>query len=292
MALNHSLRLAVRRWTQGTAPLPRLAAAARPALPPRTLPLLHATTRTYTTTTPLGEEPSGPNREGRSKERAHLGPFSPIAAILFLGVGAAMYAYLNHEKERIKQEKATPRADEVVGKPRIGGPFALTDHHGKPATDQDFRGRFMLVYFGFTHCPDICPEELDKMADVLTRLEKDDEVDADDIVPIFITCDPQRDGVAEIREYVRDFHPRLIGLTGDYEDVNKTARAYRVYFSKPPTAQPGEDYLVDHSIFFYLMDPRGEFVDAFGRDRPIDEVFDKIKGYLKEEKATHSTKKE
>ncbi|RKP36700.1 SCO1/SenC-domain-containing protein [Dimargaris cristalligena] len=235
------------------------------------------TRRAYSTT--------GPVHEGREKERSHLGPFSPTAALVFLLTGAGLYGYLRYEKERISQTKAQLKADEVAGKPRIGGPFTLIDQNGRSVTNQDFRGRFMLVYFGFTHCPDICPEELDKMGEVLDLLDQDATPDEahNPVAPIFVTCDPQRDGVPEIREYVKEFHPRLVGLTGSFDAINQVARAYRVYFSKPPAAQPDEDYLVDHSIFFYLMDPRGEFVDAYGREREAEDVYKSIKKHMLEE---------
>ncbi|KAJ1976515.1 Cu-binding protein [Dimargaris xerosporica] len=229
----------------------------------------------------------GPRGQGELKEKTLMGPFSPMSAALFLATGVGLYTYLRYEKERIQREKEKAREDQAVGKPRIGGPFDLIDQDGQRVTSQDFLGKFMLVYFGFTHCPDICPEELDKMAEVLDKLDQDKDVKGADVVPIFITCDPQRDGVKQIKEYIQEFHPRLVGLTGPFDEISKAAKAYRVYFSKPPTAQPDQDYLVDHSIFFYFMDPRGEFVDAFGRESQVDEVYTKIKNYmLAEQQAT------
>lgn len=118
------------------------------------------------------------------------------------------------------------------------------------------------VYFGFTHCPDICPEELDKMSQML------DLVSAElphILRPIFITCDPARDTPAVLKSYLAEFHPSLIGLTGTWEQIKAVCKAYRVYFSTPPNVKPGQDYLVDHSIYFYLMDPEGDFVEAIGR---------------------------
>ncbi len=113
--------------------------------------------------------------------------------------------------------------------------------------------RISKVYFGFTHCPDICPDELDKMAKMIDLVRsKVGNV----LRPIFISCDPARDTPAVVKSYLREFHPDLIGLTGDYEQVKATCKAYRVYFSTPPDVKPGQDYLVDHSIYFYLM---GEF---------------------------------
>lgn len=108
----------------------------------------------------------------------------------------------------------------------------------------------LQVYFGFTHCPDICPEELDKMAQMID-LVKDSCGNV--LRPIFITCDPARDTPAVTKEYLKEFHADLVGLTGTWEQVKAVCKAYRVYFSTPPDVKPGQDYLVDHSIYFYLM---------------------------------------
>ena len=108
------------------------------------------------------------------------------------------------------------------------------------------------VYFGFTHCPDICPDELDKMAEIIDRV-KEATKGENIFLPVFITCDPARDTPQVLREYLKEFHPDIIGLTGTYEQVKHVCKQYRVYFSTPKDVKPGEDYLVDHSIYFYLM---------------------------------------
>jgi protein SCO1/2 len=127
--------------------------------------------------------------------------------------------------------------------------------------------------------PDICPEELDKMAQIVDSIDaKHGKV----INPVFITCDPARDTLAATSIYVSEFHPRLIGLTGSYEAIKEACKAYRVYFSTPPGADPSGDYLVDHSIFFYLMDPDGKFVDAFGRSVNAEEATTKVMGYVEQ----------
>lgn len=137
-----------------------------------------------------------------------------------------------------------------LGKPLVGGPFTLIDHHGKPYNEQNLKGKYALVYFGFTHCPDICPEELDKMAGMIDRVKaKYGNV----LRPVFISCDPARDTPEVVRKYLADFHEDILGLTGDYEEVKKACKAYRVYFSTPQDVKPGQDYLVDHSIYFFLM---------------------------------------
>ena len=117
----------------------------------------------------------------------------------------------------------------------------------------------MQVYFGFTHCPDICPDELDKMAEIIDKVKeatKDDKA----FLPVFITCDPVRDTPEVLGAYLKEFHPDIVGLTGTYEQVKHVCRQYRVYFSTPKDVKPGEDYLVDHSIYFYLMGKNDHFL--------------------------------
>lgn len=149
-----------------------------------------------------------------------------------------------------------------VGRPKVGGAFNLVDQNGQPYTQSDLLGKYSLVYFGFTHCPDICPEELDKMATMIDLVEAQKP---GIMTPVFITCDPARDTPAVVKEYLAEFHPKMVGLTGTWEEIKRVCKAYRVYFSTPPNVKPGQDYLVDHSIYFYLMDPEGDFVEAIGR---------------------------
>lgn len=117
----------------------------------------------------------------------------------------------------------------------------------------------MQIYFGFTHCPDICPDELDKMSDMIDRIKA---ACGDVLMPIMISCDPARDTPTVLKQYLKEFHPDIIGLTGEYEEVKQTCKVYRVYFSTPPHVKPGQDYLVDHSIYFYLM---GKYFSYVGR---------------------------
>lgn len=147
--------------------------------------------------------------------------------------------------------KRIAEATKGIGKPKVGGPFQLLDHQGRPFTSEDLKGKYSLVYFGFTHCPDICPEELDKMAKMIDIVKQ--EMRGNVMLPVFITCDPERDTPAVLEPYLKEFHPDLIGLTGSWEEIKNVCKAYRVYFSTPPHVKPGQDYLVDHSIYFYLM---------------------------------------
>jgi protein SCO1/2 len=135
------------------------------------------------------------------------------------------------------------------------------------------------VYFGFTHCPDICPDELDKMARMFDLVEAKRP---GAILPIFVTCDPERDTPKVVKDYLAEFHPSFIGLTGTYDEIKAMCKAYRVYFSTPQNVKPGQDYLVDHSIYFYLMDPEGDFVEALGRQHSPQEAAKLILDHMKD----------
>lgn len=151
----------------------------------------------------------------------------------------------------------------------IGGPFTLTDQSGKAVTNADYRGKYLLIYFGYTYCPDVCPTELGTMARAVDLLGPQ----ADKVQPLFISVDPERDTVAHLKEYVALFHPRLVGLTGTPEQVKAAAKAYRVYYAKAPQkdAKPDE-YLMDHSSFIYLMGPDGRFLGVYPAGTTADRL--------------------
>ena len=161
----------------------------------------------------------------------------------------------------------------------VGGPFELTDHTGKPRTNSDFRGKLMLVYFGFTYCPDVCPTDLQAIGLALDKLGSD----GDSVQPLFITVDPERDTAAHLAEYVPMFHPRLIGLTGSAEAIRKAADAYKVYYAKvdPPKGDGGY-YTVDHTAFIYLMDREGNYLGFFPPGTSADRMVEIIRPRLGE----------
>ncbi|PHH82287.1 hypothetical protein CDD82_6467 [Ophiocordyceps australis] len=218
----------------------------------------------------------------QAKSRYSTGPFSWKAGLVFVLTCGALIYYFEHEKKRM-QRKRIAEATKGVGKPKVGGPFVLTDHNGQPFTSDMMMGRHALVYFGFTRCPDICPEELDKMARIIDLVEAKAP---GKLLPIFITCDPQRDGPEALKAYLGEFHKSFIGLTGTYDQIKDTCKAYRVYFSTPKEVKPGQDYLVDHSIYFYLMDPEGDFVEALGRQHSPDEGAKLVVDHIKDWKYT------
>ncbi|UYY76268.1 SCO family protein [Sphingomonas sp. R1] len=138
---------------------------------------------------------------------------------------------------------------------RIGGPFALVDQNGKSVTDADFAGRYRIVYFGYTYCPDVCPTDLAKIGAALRTLDKRAPATAAKIVPLFVTIDPARDTPAQLKLYVGNFHPRLIGLTGTPDAIAAVAKAYAVAYMKQPTPS---GYLMGHTQVAYLMGPDGK----------------------------------
>ena len=145
----------------------------------------------------------------------------------------------------------------------IGGPFRLEDGNGKAVSDTEFRGKYMLVYFGYTYCPDVCPTTLNELADALDHLG----TKADKLQPIFITVDPKRDTPAVVKQYVAAFSPRLLGLTGAPEQIAHVAKEYRVYYAEHRTGPGPNDYSMDHSSILYLMGPDGRFIAPIRADQ-------------------------
>jgi protein SCO1 len=155
----------------------------------------------------------------------------------------------------------------------IGGPFALEDGNGKPVTDKDFSGRYMLVYFGYTFCPDICPTTLNAVADAMDKLGPT----ASRIQPLFITVDPKRDTPAVVKQYTAAFGPSIEGLTGTPEQIAAVAKAYRVYYAEHRTGPGPNDYSMDHSSVLYLMGPTGNFVAPLRADQSGDDIAANLK---------------
>jgi protein SCO1/2 len=154
---------------------------------------------------------------------------------------------------------STPGTSPSTGRPAIGGPFALTDTTGARRTEKDFAGKPMLVYFGFTNCPDVCPSGLQTLTVALDKLGDK----AERLTPLFITIDPERDTPQTLAAYIKSFHPRIQALSGSVEDVQAAIKTYRVYAVKVPDASDPKRYNIDHSSFFYLMDAQGRYVKHF-----------------------------
>jgi cytochrome oxidase Cu insertion factor (SCO1/SenC/PrrC family) len=158
-----------------------------------------------------------------------------------------------------------------TGAVSIGGPFELVDQHGATRTDEDFRGSYVLMYFGFTHCPDTCPTALLKITNALEELAELDAAKAKRVVPVFVSVDPERDTPEALRGYAEHFHPRLVALTGAPGELEELGRAYGVFFAKVPTGAPGE-YLMDHTGFVYLIGPDGKYLEHFESDASVDDL--------------------
>jgi cytochrome oxidase Cu insertion factor (SCO1/SenC/PrrC family) len=160
------------------------------------------------------------------------------------------------------------------GMAQIGGPFRLIDQNGIAKTDGDLRGKFVLLYFGYSFCPDVCPATLSVMADALPRLG----AKAKRIVPVFVTVDPERDTPAVLKKYLSSFGPEFVGLTGSADQIAKIAHEYRVYYQKAPLK--GGGYSVDHSSVIYLLGPDGKFVTFFEETLTPDDLAKKLTLYL------------
>ena len=161
-----------------------------------------------------------------------------------------------------------------TGAAAIGGPFTLTDQNGRTVTDKDLRGHPFLVFFGFTHCPDVCPTSLFEISEVLGKLGPD----AQKVSALFVTIDPERDTPAEMKDYLSSFNPHLVGLTGDPAAIAAVAKEYRVYVKKVPL--DNGDYTMDHTALVYLMDKEGRFVTPFNLKRTPEDAAADLRRYL------------
>jgi protein SCO1 len=160
----------------------------------------------------------------------------------------------------------------------VGGPFTLVDHTGATVTNETYRGKWLVMFFGFTHCPDICPAELQVMSESLEALGPK----ADLVVPIFITLDPQRDTPEIVGDYVKNFGPRFVGLTGSPEAIADAAKAYRIPFSKfvPDGQEDNQNYSIDHAAIAYLMGPDGKYLEHFAYGTPATKMTETLRRYL------------
>jgi cytochrome oxidase Cu insertion factor (SCO1/SenC/PrrC family) len=187
------------------------------------------------------------------------------AGLILAGAGCSSWAQTSEETSA-----ARLMDDLMWNRGPIGGPFALIDHTGKLRTDEDFRGELLLIYFGYSYCPDVCPTDLQQIGLAVDGLG----ARAEAVQPLFITLDPERDTAVHLAEYVPLFHPRLIGLTGSAEQIRRVALAYKVYYAKYP---PGSsDYVIDHSSFIYLVDKAGKYIGFFPPGTTADRMIEII----------------
>eukprot|EP01064_Diplonema_japonicum_P008458 TRINITY_DN15902_c0_g1_i1.p1 TRINITY_DN15902_c0_g1~~TRINITY_DN15902_c0_g1_i1.p1 ORF type:complete len:283 (+),score=70.48 TRINITY_DN15902_c0_g1_i1:53-850(+) len=183
-----------------------------------------------------------------------------MGLIGILGPLAGWWSYSNMKKER---EGFRTSEMKSVGKASVGGDWTLVDIDGKPRTRADFYGTFPIMYFGFTHCPEICPVELNRMSKVTDALRE--KFPLASFTPLFVSCDPGRDSLREIKAYLSEFHKDFLGLVGTPQQVESICKSHRIYYSAPSPLESTEgDYLIDHSIAIYFFDNNFEFMEVFG----------------------------
>jgi len=165
-------------------------------------------------------------------------------------------------------------SQQSAGKVPIGGPFRLTSHEGKPFTEENLKGKPFVVFFGFTHCPEVCPTTLYDLTQDMAALGKD----AEKLQAAFITVDPARDTPELMKTYLSSFDPRIVGLTGTEEEIAAAARAYKIYYRKVPT---DDGYTMDHSATLFLMDSKGEFYGTSNFQEPEETRRSKLRQLIK-----------
>jgi protein SCO1/2 len=191
--------------------------------------------------------------------------FSDLGRVIPFGIAVATALVLSQPLVRAANSPVT-----------IGGPFTLTSPDGTPITEQTYRGKWLLVYFGFTSCPDSCPTALLEISAALEKLGPD----ADKLQPLFITVDPQRDTPAVMGNYTQSIDSRIVGLTGTPQQIAAAAQEYGVYY-EPRKSGPGAgDYVMDHSTYFYLMDAEGKFVRGLDADTPGEHIAEVVRGVM------------
>ncbi len=219
-----------------------------------------------------------------------LTTLGPILAVLVIGLGiglmyaARYYKTQNPPPALTTSEMAPKPALEVQKQPEkkksavpIGGPFTLINQDGLEVTDQAFLGQYLMVFFGYTFCPDVCPTTMTTLSDTMDILGEAGKK----VTPIFISVDPDRDTPAHLKEYVGYFHPSIMALTGTTEQIKSVAKAYRVYYAKTKaTEDDPEDYLVDHSSITYLMGPDGLFLEHFSHGTEAEEIAERLQKHL------------
>ncbi len=163
---------------------------------------------------------------------------------------------------------------------RIGGPFTLTDGSGKTVTDRDFAGKYRIVYFGYTFCPDVCPVDVQTIGAGLKAFEQRDPAKAREVVPIFVTVDPERDTAPVVKAFVANFHPRMVGLTGTPQQIADIAKAYGIFFQKGKVS-PGGGYMMDHSRQAYLMGKDGQPIALLPTESGAEKVADELQRWVR-----------
>lgn len=205
-------------------------------------------------------------REAEDQSRANVISWKTVTICIVLGGAIILYVrYLSQKKEL---EEARTRVVSM-GELALGGEFELKNTKGETVTDKILNGQWSILYFGFTHCPDVCPDELEKVVAAVNMVDSTAAIP--NLKPIFITVDPDRDTENVVQQYVEEFSPKILGLTGTNEQVDRACKAFRIYYSAGPKDEDN-DYIVDHSIITYLVNPDGKVTDYFGKSKTAKEV--------------------
>ncbi len=193
----------------------------------------------------------------------------------------SIFLYFNRPPSSLEGTSSNSIASVKVGKSygqaTIGGPFKLIDQNGKTRTQADFKGKFMIVYFGYSFCPDICPAALYNMTQAFDELSSKE---LSQFAPLFITIDPERDSVENLKTYMQNFHPAIIALTGSNEKLTPVIKAYRVYAKKAKPDGTATEYLLDHSSIVYLMDRQGRFITSFNHQTDPETIVKTLRAVL------------
>ncbi|XP_052759976.1 protein SCO1 homolog, mitochondrial-like isoform X2 [Mya arenaria] len=203
-------------------------------------------------------------RTGKTNRRFQLPRQVEIFLFVFSVVGFGYSYYYIQKKIREKQLELVKQSAVEEQPVLIGGDWELVNQDGKLVSNKDFVGKWCIVYFGFTHCPDICPDEIEKIIEVTDILERTPGMPK--MIPMFVTVDPDRDSPEIVKQYLEEFSPKMVGLTGTWDQLKVILREFKVYFSKGPVDEDG-DYIVDHSIITFLMDPEGRYAAHFPRSK-------------------------
>ena len=213
-----------------------------------------------------------------SKGLTHMGPLlAVIAIVISVGLMFAARSYKTAHPPAGQQAPKAAKKSTASSMVQIGGPFALVDHNGQTVTEKTYAGKHLLIFFGYTFCPDVCPTALTTISNTLDIIG-----DAGDkLVPLFITVDPRRDTPEHLKEYVGYFHPSLVGLTGTEDQIKAVKKVFRVYaaIAKTDNKDP-EDYLMDHSSITYLMGPDGNFLEHFSHGMEPEEIAERLLKHL------------
>lgn len=195
-----------------------------------------------------------------------------VIALIAAALGAGLYFFSpEFQAQRLPQERSTGKAD-------IGGSFTLTDQNNQQVSDSQFRGKYMLVFFGFTSCPSICPVGLATLTQTMEQLGDKGKA----VAPIFITVDPETDTPARMKEFLTNFHPSIAGLTGTPEQIKAVESAYKVYAAKSKDENMPGGYNVDHSGFIYLMDKNGEYLSHYTYDQAAEAIVKDVRRVIQE----------